>query len=111
MAAADILVLSDYATASNNTGADDLLDSNAEQALTTLVGATLVANSSIAIRGVYSSAAGTFVGSTDGADTLFVYDANDAIATTTAVAVVLVGTGANTFTYASGDTAGTITLG
>ena len=39
-----------------------------------------------------------------------VYDSNAAALTTTAVAVVLVGTGANVFNYANGGTAGTITI-
>lgn len=110
LVAGDILHFTDYGAASGNTGTDDLLDSDAEASATTLVGATLAANATLAIRGNYTDSTNTFVGSATGTDTLLVYDANDLIATTTPVAVVLVGTGALTFGYAATDAAGIMTL-
>jgi Ca2+-binding RTX toxin-like protein len=110
LAAGDQLVFTDYGAVSSDTAADDLLDSNAEATANTLSGAALAANAITAIRGDYTAATATFVGSVAGVDTFLVYDSNDLVATTAAVAVVLVGTGTLTFGYTAGDAAGLMTL-
>jgi hypothetical protein len=108
LAASDIIIFSDYGTASSDTGANDLLDSNAEATSNDLSTATLAANAITAVRGTLTGS--TFVGAGAGADTLLIYDSNDLIATTTAVAVVIVGGGALTYGYAATDAAGLMTL-
>ena len=81
-------------------------------AVTTLVGLGTTDATEYFVRGTYDSTGKTFVGSSTGADTLFVYDAAVAAgpSVTTQEAIVLVGYVAQSVTGVGGAN-GLITLG
>ena len=101
MAAGDTIRLSGYTTTgadATNSGLDtDVVSGNT---VATTGGITLAQNSVHLIRGIYDSAANTFVGSSTGVDTLFVFDASYTSNDTDFAAIVLVGYTATTATIA-----------
>jgi len=100
LGAGDDIHLDGYGTAASSTPADGVLDtdvtsgSDLTQALAT--------NGIFTVRGNYASS--VFTESSTGSDTLFIYDADTDQTDTDYEAVVLVGTGALTFTVDAGTT-------
>jgi hypothetical protein len=78
-----------YATA--GAAADGVLVSTVAAAVNDASTAVLVQNGITLIRGTFTSAANTFVGSTTGTDTMLVLDTQTVVATAAYEAIVLVG--------------------
>lgn len=99
--AGDDVVLSGYTGIAATNAADNVIDTD-EVTGNDLSAITLATNKVFFIRGDYSSANDLFTEGAGGADTLFAFDADVSQNGADFEAMILVGTGANTFAIAAG---------